>query len=259
MAQEPAGDDASSGDHLTWSAVRARPTGERTERALPSDLMPGFSAALHAPEVPEPEPVAERAAVRRERRTTWGMRVAAGVFAAVALGGLVSTDIGAGLRDDVLARLPDLLVPGSSDPDEPAATPDEPGGRTDGGVVGRGAPVRAGTLLEPQVAPPTTPGGTAGTGTPPQPPVVGPPQPPSPPTPPTQGPPPVPPRGGTLSGVLDPAVAGVGGLLDSATGGATGPVTGVLVPATDGLTDLLDGIVEPVLGLLGGSATGQGR
>lgn len=249
---ERAGGDA-SGDDLTWSAVRARPTGERTERSLPSDLMPAFSAALRAPEVPGPEPVAEGAAARRERRTTWGMRVAAGVFAVLAVGGLVSTDIGAGIRDDVLARLPDLLVPGSSEPVEP-------GERADAAVVGRGARVRAGTLLEPQTAPQTTPGGAPGSGaTPPQPPVVGPSQPPSPPPPPTQGPSTGPPRGGTLSGVLDPAVAGVAGLLDSTTGGATGPLTGALVPATDGLTDLLDEVVEPVLGLLGGSATGQGR
>lgn len=258
----PVGEPSSapSGTPWGWSSVRERPTGERPARVLPSAVGAEMSAALQPPAVPAPAPGVEGAAARRERRTTWSLRVAGLAFLALVGGGLLSTDVGAGLRDDVLAQLPDMLVPGAgTDPIEPTGLPEaEPG--TSGAAdlaQPQPAPVVPGVVLAP--SPPTAgplpsdpdaevPGA-------PEPP-VGPVDPVVPPVDPPVDPP-SPTRDGTVSAVLDPVVSGVAGLADGVTGGVTDPVTGAVVPLTDGLTDLLDGVVDPVLGLLGGVATGR--
>lgn len=254
MAEHDPSEGAPAGTSYDWSSVRERPTGERPVRVLPSEVGAAMTAGLRPPVVPAPAPGLEGAAVRRERRTTWTLRVAGLAFVALAGGGLLSTDIGAGLRDDVLARLPDLLVPGSaSEPVEPTGGA-EPGTGDAEAAQPQPAPVVPGTLLTP--APPT--GGPLPTD-----PGAGAPDPPVDPpvTPPTDPPvdpgPPPPTRGGAVSSLLDPVVSGVAGLADDVTGGTTGPVMDVVVPATDGITDVLDGVVDPVLGLLGGVATGR--
>ncbi|GHJ58214.1 hypothetical protein NOK12_07330 [Nocardioides sp. OK12] len=240
-----------------WSAVRERPTGEQPQRVLPSAVGAEMTAGLGPPVVPGPAPGVEGAAVRRDRRTTWGLRVAGLAFLALAGGGLLSTDIGAGLRDDVLAQLPDLLVPGSgSEPDEPTDGPEAEPAPAEAADAPQPQPaaVVPGTLLTPSVpsSGPSTDPGAEGPGTP-DPPVDPPTEPPVDPGPPS----PPPTRPGTVSSLLDPVVSGVAGLADDVTGGTTNPVMDVVVPATDGITDVLDGVVDPVLDLLGGVATGR--
>ena len=235
-----------------WSSVRERATTAAPVRVLPSAVGAELVAALRPPEVPLPAPGAEGVAVRRERRTTWGLRVACAAFVTLAGAGLLATDVGAGLRDDVLAQLPDLLVPGA-------------GGGTSGP---EGAPVAGAARVAPGATPPATvvPGAVlapAPAGPPAPAPAPGQPSAPPPaPTPP--GPAPAPPalptppaRDGTVSRVLDPVVGGVADVAGSATGGVTTPVTAAVVPLTDAVTDLLDGVVDPVLGLLGGVPTGR--
>ena len=227
-----------------WSSVRERATTAAPVRVLPSAVGAELVAALRPPEVPLPAPGAEGVAVRRERRTTWGLRVACAAFVTLAGAGLLATDVGAGLRDDVLAQLPDLLVPGA-------------GGGTsgpEGAPVAGAAPatVVPGAVLAPAPAGPPAPAPAPGqpSAPPPAPTPPGPaPAPPALPTPPA--------RDGTVSRVLDPVVGGVADVAGSATGGVTTPVTAAVVPLTDAVTDLLDGVVDPVLGLLGGVPTGR--
>ncbi len=233
-----------------WSSVRERATTSAPARLLPSTVGAELVAALRPVEVPAPEPGAERRAVRRERRTTWGLRVAGAAFVTLAGAGLLATDIGAGVRDEVLAQLPDLLVPGSgAEPLEPAAGPATDPSRLDPPA----APVVPGTRLAPVPVPlePTAP-------------VVdpaGPVDPPGPTTPPPAPPPseptPAPRARGSVSSLLDPVLGGVADVAGGATGGLTSPVAAVVLPVTDAVTDLLDGVADPVVGLLGDLATGR--
>ena len=247
--------DAPSDTPWTWSSVRERATTAAPVRVLPSAIGAELVAALRPLEVSLPEPGAEGRAVRRERRTTWGLRVAGAAFVTLAGVGLLATDIGAGIREDVLAQLPDLLVPGSGGgPLEPAAGPAGPG--TDSSPLDpQASPVVPGTLLTPSPVPlePTAP--VVGPVAPVDPPGPAPTPPPTP-TPPPPGPSPVPPVG-SVSALLDPVLGGVADVAGGATGGLTGPVTGAVLPVTDAVTDLLDGVVDPVVGLLGDLPRGR--
>lgn len=236
-----------------WSAVRERPTGRPTERVLPSVIGAEMAAGLHSPVVPGPAPDGEVATARRDRRTTWGMRVAAAGFASLAGAGLLLTDIGAGLREEVLAQLPDMFVPG---PDVGPLEPTAGGADRDPLAAPRAsaAPVVPGVLLTPSPGPVEPGPGAPGPG-----PVVpvDPVDPVVPVDPPVPAPQPPVRDQGPVSSLVDPVVAGTAGLAHDVTGGASGPVTGAVVPVTDGVTDLLDGVVEPVLGLLGGVPRGR--
>ena len=259
----PAGERSAAPSHppsdtpWQWASVRERATTTAPVRVLPSAIGAELVAALRPLEVPRPAPGAEGVAVRRERRTTWGLRVAGAAFVTLAGVGLLATDIGAGIREEVLAQLPDLLVPGSGGgPLEPAAGPAGPG--TDSAPLDpQASPVVPGTLLTPSPVPlePTAPVvGPVGPVTPVDPP--GPtPTPPPPPAPPP-GPTPVPPRG-NVSALLDPVLGGAADVAGGATGGLTGPVTGAVLPVADAVTDLLDGVVDPVVGLLGDLPRGR--
>lgn len=244
-------DDRSGGgaSDWAWSSVRERPTAAQPARVLPSAVGAAMAAGLRTPPVPGPTPGGAGAAARRDRRTTWAMRVAAAGFVTLAGAGLLLTDIGAGLRDEVLAQLPDMFVPG---PDVDTIEPTAGGAGREPDAVARpsAAPVVPGVLLTPAPAPAGPgPGAPEDPGVVPVVPVdpVEPVDPPGPtPQPPARG-------EGTVSTLLDPVVAGSAGLAHDVTGGATDPVTGAAVPLTDGVTDLLDGVVDPVLGLLGGA------
>lgn len=249
----PAGESSAVPSHTPsdtpwqWTSVRERATTAAPVRVLPSAVGAELVAALRPVEVPVPAPGPEGVAVRRERRTTWGLRVAGAAFVTLAAGGLLATDIGAGIREEVLAQLPDLLVPGSGDgPIEPAVGPAGPA--TDpSSLDAQGSPVVPGTLLTPAPVPlePTAP--VVGPVAPVDPPGPAPTPPPTPTPPP--GPLPVPPRG-SVSALLDPVLGGVADAADGATGGVTGPATGAVLPVTDAVTDLLDVVVDPVVGLL---------
>ena len=247
--------DTPSDTPWQWSSVRERATTAAPVRVLPSAVGAELVAALRPVEVPVPAPGPEGDAVRRERRTTWGLRVAGAAFVTLAGVGLLATDIGAGIREEVLAQLPDLLVPGSgSEPLEPAAGTVEPG--TDpSSLDAQASPVVPGTLLTPSPVPlePTAPVvGPVGPVTP-----VDPPGPtPTSPPPPAPPPGPTPPRG-NVSSLLDPVLGGAADVAGGATGGLTGPVTGAVLPVTDAVTDLLDGVVDPVVGLLGDLPKGR--
>lgn len=257
----PAGERSAAPSHTpsdapwTWSSVRERATTAAPVRVLPSAVGAELVAALRPLEVALPEPGAEGRAVRRERRTTWGLRVAGAAFVTLAGVGLLATDIGAGIREEVLAQLPDLLVPGSgSEPLEPAAGTVEPG--TDpSSLDAQASPVVPGTLLTPSPVPlePTAP--VAGPVAPVDPPGPAPTPPPTP-TPPPPGPTPTPPRG-NVSSLLDPVLGGAADVAGGATGGLTNPVTGAVLPVTDAVTDLLDGVVDPMVGLLGDLPRGR--
>ncbi len=234
-----------------WSSVRERPTGEHPARVLPSAVGAEMAAGLRSPVVPGPAPGGAGAAARRDRRTTWGMRTAAAGFVTLAGAGLLLTDIGAGLREEVLAQLPEMFVPG---PDVGPLEPTAGGADRDPLAVPRAsaAPVVPGVLLTPSAGPVAPGPGEPGPGPGPVVPVdpVDPVEPVDPP-----GPAPQPPvrDQGPVSSLVDPVVAGTAGLAHDVTGGASGPVTGAVVPVADGVTDLLDGVVEPVLGLVGGA------